>query len=323
MSKLQNQKIVAIVVAFFPDDKTLNKSIESLSMQCDSIIVVDNTPSPLNSINAKLINNPKINLISLGNNFGIAYAQNIGLQAAIDAKADFVLLMDQDSVPQGGMVTTLRSIFDRPKSNNLIASGPTYIDPRTSIRSYFIVSRFGLPFRYKPDNKSTDTVLEVAFIISSGTLISVPKLIQVGGMRSNYFIDHVDTEWCLRAKAKGYSIVGVVAAKMEHSLGDKVKRVWLFYMRSVAYHAPLRDYYVFRNTILMLRDVKMPLLWRLSILWRLIPFSIYFTLFSQERIARISMMYLGLQHGLLGIDGELNLSTRSCSSIPKTKLDPA
>jgi hypothetical protein len=50
MSKLQNQKIIAIVVAFFPDDKTLNKSIESLLMQCDSIIVVDNTPLPINSI---------------------------------------------------------------------------------------------------------------------------------------------------------------------------------------------------------------------------------------------------------------------------------
>jgi rhamnosyltransferase len=142
-------------------------------------------------------------------------------------------------------------------------------------------------------------------------------------MRSNYFIDHVDTEWCLRARDKGYTLIGVLSASMEHSLGDKVKRIWLFYLRSVAHHSPLRDYYMYRNTILMLRDTKMPFLWRCFVAFRLIPFATYFILFTKNRIARARAMLLGLKHGFAGIDGEVNLETGMCTPIPKTSLDPA
>ena len=323
MSKLQNQKIIAIIVAFFPEDKSLNQSIASLSKQCDSIIVVDNTPSPLNGKTAELLKDSEVNLISLGKNFGIAYAQNIGLEAAMDANADFVLIMDQDSIPEKEMVAKLHSAFENTHSNTLIAAGSSYIDPRTNVRSYFMVSRFGLPFRYRSNNKKdSKNIVDVAFLISSGTLISVPKLLEVGGMRSNYFIDHVDTEWCLRAKAKGFSLAGVLSASMEHSLGDKVKRVWLFYLRSVAHHSPLRDYYMYRNTVLMLRDVKIPFLWKCFVAFRLIPFATYFILFTKERALRIKCMSLGLKHGFAGIDGEVNLETGLCTPIPKTSLDP-
>jgi rhamnosyltransferase len=166
------------------------------------------------------------------------------------------------------------------------------------------------------------SIVQAAFLISSGTLISIPKLLKIGGMRSNYFIDHVDTEWCLRARNKGFFLIGVHSASMEHSLGDKVKRVWLFYLRSVAHHSPLRDYYMFRNTILMLRDVEMPFLWQCFNLFRLFPFAVYFLVFTKNRLIRARAMLLGLKHGFVRIDGEINLEKGTCTPIPKTSLDP-
>ena len=320
-----NLGVIAVLVTFYPEHEKLARSLLALSGQCQSIILVDNTPQEKIDFLGLLESIPNISVIALGRNFGIAYAHNKGIEAAITAGAKYVLLMDQDSIPEKYMVDKLLGAFNAPinKGTDVIAAGPSYIDPRSKIRSYFMVSRFGIPFRYKPSKHENPlNAVKAAFLISSGTLISIEKLMLVGGKRSNYFIDHVDTEWCLRAKSRGYTIVGLHSALMEHSLGDKVKRIWLFYLRAVSYHPPIRDYYMFRNTILMLRDAKIPALWATFLILRLFQFAGYFLIFENDRNLRWKCMFVGLQHGFKGIDGEININNWECTPIPKTSLDP-
>jgi rhamnosyltransferase len=317
--------VIAVLVTFFPDIGILTQSLQALSNQCRSIILVDNTPAQESMLSAPIPETSKQKVISLGDNFGIAYAQNIGIEAAILAGADYVLLMDQDSIPEKTMVKKLLTAFENPinTKSNVIAAGPSYIDPRSKIRSFFMVSKLGIPFRYKPAKHEKPLyAVKTTFLISSGSLISIAKLKLVGGNRSNYFIDHVDTEWCLRAISKGFTLVGLHSATMEHALGDKVKRIWFFYLRAVAYHSPLRDYYMFRNTILMLRDTKIPALWATFLILRLLQFAGYFLLFANERALRLKCMYTGLIHGLKGAGGQLDIATWNCTKIPKTSLDP-
>jgi rhamnosyltransferase len=317
--------IAAVVVTYHPKHKLLNQLITSLSRQVDLIIIVNNSPCASLGISAKGYGT-SIETLDLDKNYGIAYAQNIGLERAALLGFQYALLMDQDSIPEDNMVAKLHNTFvmGGAEQANIIAAGPSYVDPRSKVRSYFMVSKFGVPFRYKPNKKNNplDSV-NVTFLISSGSLISIPKLLQIGGKRSNYFIDHVDTEWCLRAKSKGYTLVGVHSALMEHSLGDRVKRIWFFYLRSVAYHSPLRDYYMFRNTILMLRDTEIPLLWATFLSLRLVQFAAYFLLLTGDRKNRLRTMWLGIKHGFQGTDGEVDLTTEKCTPIPITSIDPS
>jgi len=324
MSKLP--KVVAIVVTYNPHLDDLVAVLESTSPQVDELVVVDNTPNP----NPKLLDcAPRLNnlnLVTLGDNLGIAHAHNVGIEWADDRGADYVMLLDQDSKPKSGMVARLLNNLatNYSKKFEVAAVGPAYEDPRTGIRSYFMVSRFGFPFRYKPERKKDPRALvTVSFLISSGTLISMRTLLELGGKRSCYFIDHVDTEWCLRARARGYHLVGAHDALMEHSLGDEVKRIWFFYMRSVAYHSPLRDYYMFRNTLLMLKDVHVNLIWRIFLLSRLVQFAAYFLIFAQQRRQRLRMMLLGLYHGLRHVSGRLDPVTGQCTPVPRTRFDPS
>jgi rhamnosyltransferase len=143
------------------------------------------------------------------------------------------------------------------------------------------------------------------------------------GMRSDYFIDHVDTEWCLRALANGYQLLGIHDAKMIHSLGDKAKKIWFFGTRNISEHTPLRDYYMFRNTLLMLKDLSMPFTWKVFLVFRLAEFFVFFLIFSKERPLRFRLMMLGLRHGYNNIRGRLNLKTLKCDPIARTSLDPA
>lgn len=316
--------ILAIIVAYQPNLAHLKELIRNTSKQVGAVMIVDNSPNPCDAL-SELNSTCKVSYVSLTENMGIAHAQNIGIEFAIKQNVGYILLLDQDSMPEERMVENLLlGISQSQKSfSNIIAASPQYYDPRTNFESLFMVGKFKIPFWYRPESKIlTSNIVFASFLISSGTLIDLPKLIELRGMRGDYFIDHVDTEWCLRALLKGYQLIGIYDAKMIHSLGDKAKKFWFFGIRNISEHAPLRDYYMFRNTLLMLKDVYMPFTWRIFLLFRLVKFFVFFLCFSQERALRFQLMILGLRHGYTNIRGRLNLKTLKCDIIPITSLDP-
>lgn len=75
-------KIVAIVVAYYPNLHGFKKLLEATSTQVDQIVVVDNTPKPNPDLMVCCPKLNNLNLISLGDNFGIAYAHNKGIEWA-------------------------------------------------------------------------------------------------------------------------------------------------------------------------------------------------------------------------------------------------
>jgi len=323
---MKNIKVVAIIVTYEPCSEALDKLVTAILPQVTHLVLVDNASALSDQVECRYAGMTSLDLIRLNDNMGIAYAHNIGIELAFEKKADYVLLLDQDSSPESDMVEKLKNNLGhiRNKVNKpAVAIGPSYEDPRTKTRSYFMVSRFGFPHRYKPHKeKNPQRIVSVCFLISSGSLIAMDALLQYGGMRSEYFIDHVDTEWSFRIKQKGKLLIGEHDAIMEHSLGDKVKRVWFGYTRSVSYHSPLRDYYMFRNTILMLKDVNMTLVWKIFLLGRLLQFALYFLTFTSKRYQRLSFMMRGIWHGINRITGRLDTLTFKCTPIPKTSFDP-
>lgn len=319
--------VIAIVVTYEPDLEILKHLLDALTLQVKSIVIIDNGSNEDVESWCTKRHIPGVKVLSLGDNVGIAAAHNVGIQWAQSNGAEHVLLMDQDSIPETYMVHKLSDAlfqavrnFDSPA----IAAGPICFDMRTGNKSFFVTERYGIPSRWwlRSTNGPIIGARKVCTLISSGTLIDLKAFQEVGGMRSNYFIDHVDTEWCFRVKAKRYILLGVPNAMMKHTLGDKVMSIWFFGWRTVSYHSPLRDYYMFRNTFLLCRDVQMSLIWQLYLIFRLFKFSIYFLTFTSQRVQRFHYMVLGIAHGLRGISGKLDLKTRHCTQIPKSNLDP-
>ena len=94
-------------------------------------------------------------------------------------------------------------------------------------------------------------------MISSGSLIPIDALAAIGDFRSDYFIDAIDIEWCLRADAAGYSIWVDPAVPMPHQLGRGVIRLPLGLLLT---DQPARRLYTYvRNQLAMLRLSHVPL----------------------------------------------------------------
>lgn len=298
--------IHAIVVSFNPDLDVLLREFHLVAPQVDKIWLVDNASSnSLISWTKELGLGGKLELIQQATNLGLGAAQNMGMQRARDADATHVLILDQDSEPMPDMVQRLLQACDELQSAGLpvAAVAPVYADSATGPASGFV--RLGwLDFK-KQVPLPGQPVVEADFVISSGSLIPVSVLDDIGPMDETLFIDHVDTEWCLRAQSKGYKLFGVPGARMVHTLGERRTRIWFLRWRNVHYHSPFRYYYILRNSLLMQRRPYMPLKWRVAEFIRCVRVFCFYGLFAPQRGACLRMMLRGIADGLRGLSGPM------------------
>ncbi|MBN2645368.1 MAG: glycosyltransferase family 2 protein [Desulfuromonadaceae bacterium] len=286
----------AIVVTYNPDLEVLARQVDTLVSQVCRIVIVDNGSTCNLAGWLPGCWYGSVELVLLEKNLGIATAHNRGIERAQQAGADYVLLMDQDSLPQPNMVAEL--LRASRAGSNVAAVGPRYLDERQNNPPPFIRIE---GMRIKRLNcQPQRSVVAVDYLISSGCLISLAVLRKVGGMRDDLFIDYVDIEWGLRAKHFGLQSYGCCTAHMLHTIGDEPVRFW---GRRIPMHHPLRHYYHFRNAILLYKLPWISLNWKMVDGLRLCLKYVFYSLFSRDGLSQWRMMTLGVWHGLAGRSG--------------------
>ncbi|WP_454805115.1 glycosyltransferase family 2 protein [Paraburkholderia fungorum] len=293
--KTGGANVGAVIVTYRPDIAKLARVIESTVPQVDRVIVVDNgSPEPLTLKINELCVKHGARLLEQSSNIGIAAAQNRGIEALLAQQYDYVLLLDHDSVPAEGMVDELvrADTALRSQGHSVGAVGPVCEDFRTGSQWPFIRLENGVVRRVACSQECP--LVRTDFLIASGSLIHQSVFRVVGLMNEAFFIDHVDTEWCLRASAAGLSIFGVCAARLDHELGDRIVRLWFFRWREVPVHTPVRMYYMFRNTIRMLAGTPMRWSWRVVHTFRLLQFVFFYSLLVAPRRTYFKAMFLGV-----------------------------
>ncbi len=298
--------ICAVVVTYKPDLDVLGRLLDALVHQVTSIVIVDNGSEVDLQAWHKTRQSNACELRLLDENKGIAVAHNVGIQWAQNHHAKFVLLMDQDSIPMPDMVAQLRSTYMElvTKGVTVAALGPQFRDSDKGSLSQF-VKVGSLGFTLLACNPANPFV-EADIIVSSGSLLPLAAIEAVGLMDETLFIDHVDTEWCLRAKAKGFGIFGVCDAVMTHTLGEQRKEIFIFRQRTVHFHRPFRYYYMFRNSVLLYRRSYIPLNWKLVDFITRLKVLALFSFIAPNRLACVKMMALGLIDGFKGVSGKRN-----------------
>ncbi len=304
-----NRNIVAIVVTYQPDINVLTGLMNALNNQVDSIIIVDNgseidIPSYFSKESSR-----SVSVLNLGKNMGVGFAQNTGIKEAIKMKATHVMLLDHDSIPAPDMISALIKAEDALTltGEKIAAVGPRYKFPNTNISSFFV--QFGL-FRFKKiycTDEGCPEYVPADFLISSGCLISLKAIDEIGFMDESLFIDHVDTEWFLRAKFKCFSSFGICNAVMEHNLGDYLLDVWVGKKRTLPIHSPTRLYYIFRNSFLLYKRSYVSTQWIVNDVIRLCLMFILFSCKVSPRIQFFKMMSRGIYDGLAGKSGPYSM----------------
>lgn len=290
----------AVIVTYRPDIGKLARVIGAIAPQVRHLVVVDNgSPKAIALEVGMLCADHDARLIAEPSNEGIAAAQNRGIEALLVAKCDYVLLLDHDSVPAEEMVAELMRADTALRMNgcSVGAVGPVCEDFRTGSQWPFVRMENG--FVRRVACSGTCDVIKTDFLIASGSLIHQSVFRDVGTMNEAFFIDHVDTEWCSRATAAGFALFGVCAARLDHELGDRIVRLWLFRWREVPVHTPVRMYYMFRNTIQMLAKTPMRWSWRVVHVFRLVQFLFFYGVLVAPRRTYSRAMFYGVLDAVL------------------------
>ncbi|NTW38354.1 MAG: glycosyltransferase family 2 protein [Cellulomonadaceae bacterium] len=301
-------EVAAIVVTYHPDPAALDALIGALAPQVGHLVVVDNGSSTAELGRCRAsIEAAGGMLVELGANRGIATAQNIGCQRAVAAGGvTRLLLMDQDSVPAADMVGRLAAALDEgpgPDGLPVAAVGAVATDGRDGEPPFVYASRRWGPRRVElPDTDGAR--VQAGFLIASGCMIEASALASVGPMADDMFIDHVDLEWCVRARRAGWAVYAVVGATMSHSLGDEPAHL-PGRRRSVHVQSTSRNYYMVRNTVRLMRWRGLPLGWRLGYVLYLGKYLAYYSLVAGPRRVRVPLLARGLVDGMLGRTGPM------------------
>lgn len=296
--------VAAVIVLYNPDTLLLDRLMQSVTGQVEKIFAIDNTfgsPAKFASYFDKYLCN--IAYLPLGDNRGIATAQNVGIRESLQAGFSHVLLLDQDSSLPPGMV---KHLLDA--ENDLInagarvaAVGPLFVDEKTgglsrAIRhSYLRVKKIAVAHNSRHP-VATD------YLIASGSLIRSDVISDVGMMLDELFIDWVDIEWGLRAKNKGYKSYIIPNVILRHSIGDGFVKCL---GREINLHSTIRHYYLVRNATFLLRVRHMGNKWRSVTLLKIPQYVLFYSFYSNNRLKSARTLIGAILDGMFGRLGRL------------------
>lgn len=228
-------KIAAIIWTFNPQISLLSKVIKSIIKQVDCIIIVDNCSKNYKLIKKSLKNySPKINFIQIGYNSGV-HAINVGIKYALKRGAQYILILDQDTI-----IVRKDAIPLSLKLFKKLSKRVAVIHLESKENSYTI--------------KEIDH-----YIIFSGSIIKadVFRIHKDISVREDFFLDQADFDLFWQIRKKGYKIFSIGKKMISHELGKPFNKPFIFLVKPKVYEPSWRYYYIVRNSTLLLKERKM------------------------------------------------------------------
>jgi GT2 family glycosyltransferase len=244
------QPSVSIIVLHYngrEDTLACLRSLEHLTYPNVEVVLVDNGSTD-GLVEAARSQFPDVTLIETGANLGFTGGNNIGIRHALDKGADYIMLLNNDTVmapdcidlmvrameaePSLGVTGPMIYYYSAPET---IWSAGGRIDWPRGITSMIGLneedkSQFGQAPRY------------VDFVTGCAMLARRAVWQQVGLLDDKFFMYYEETEWCVRASRAGFKIALIPDAMLWHKISIEARA-----------SSPRTYYYMTRNRLLFLR----------------------------------------------------------------------
>jgi hypothetical protein len=221
-------------------------SLRELKYRNHRVVVIDNgstdgSVSALRGARSRL----EFELIEAGANLGYAGGNNLGIRYAIDRSADFVLILNNDTIVDPMLLDELlKAAGDYPEAG---CFGPWVLymhDPKRLWWAGAAWSSKGLAFtcpgrghlvdEVAPERASADAIVGAALFFRA----SVPA--RIGLLDERFFLCNEEYDWCCRARRAGFHCLTVPTARVWHKVSASFGGV----------ASPLINYFDIRNKLL-------------------------------------------------------------------------
>jgi Predicted glycosyltransferases len=224
-----NKKVSIILLNYNGAEDTLEcvKSLEKINFENYSIIIVDNqsTDNSYNIIKENL--GHKHVILSSGKNGGFAYGNNIGIRYALEQGADYVLLLNNDTLVEPDFLQELVKAAEEDDKVGLVTGKILYESKRNLI--WYGGGRINWERFYGEHFQGVDDKTEVSrnVTFATGCLMLVKREVfnAVGLLPEEYFMYYEDVDFCAGLQEKGYLIryvpTSVIYHKVSASTGEE------------------------------------------------------------------------------------------------------
>lgn len=249
---MKDESTIAVIVTFNPKSDQLIKNISNVIIDNGFVLCVDNGSNNSTFDNPFFKNNPNLYLIRLANNKGLAYAQNVGIEYAKGHDFDYVTFLDQDSDLPPHFTQKMIKEYDVAafKYHNIGMLVPNFFDKNIKEFTHFakLTKHSYVTKKFKGEH-----FLMVSFAVASGSLMRVDLFNKVGMFIDKFFIDQIDTEFCLRLLSHDFTIIATSKVVLKHTIGNRKKKKLFFLTIKPNYHSEFRKYTIFRNGVKTVR----------------------------------------------------------------------
>jgi rhamnosyltransferase len=291
--------IGGVIVTYFPDPD-FGARLSAIAREVGPLIVIDNSAAPevherlrplVAAVDAKFVASPS--------NVGLGAALNLAFDQLANQGAAWAVAFDQDSTPAPGFVRALSAAAQHEPRVAVVGANWSD-DARPGVPSQHLRAA-ARSWRFERIPANSD-LMGVTCVITSGSLFSLQTWRELGGFDGALFLDLVDTDYCLRARAAGYEIRVAAAARLQHRRGNKRPIVRFGRTWWPAFMPPARLRLLFRNRLRLFRRHAVPhwiafeLIYATKILTEII-------FLEDRKAAKIAACARGVWDGLLGRSG--------------------
>jgi GT2 family glycosyltransferase len=292
-------KVTIIILNWNGKEDTIEclESLKHITYPNYEILLVDNGSTD-GSVECFRERYPEIEIIENGENLGFAEGNNVGIQRAMDKSADYVLLLNNDTVVDPEFLGELVKVAENNEKIWIV--GPKiyyyFYEGRKDVIWFAggkILRNFGQPFHsglHKIDKGQYDKLKNVDFISGCASLIKMEAIKQIGLLDTDYFAYFEDLDFNINVSKAGYKIVYSPNSKIWHKASS-----------TSGFMSPMYIYFHTRNRILFVRKnsndfnflfLFLPYFFIIRII---IPF---FMFAIKNRWDNISALVDGIKHGV-------------------------
>jgi GT2 family glycosyltransferase len=218
------------------------------------IVIVDNG-SDDGSENILRESFPSIRLIQTGANLGYAGGNNAGIRHALEGGADYIWLLNNDTTVDANALTELVKIAETNPSIGMVGSKIlSYLQPTVLLyaggRADLAVGETEHIGYGSEDRGQFDLGGDTGYITGCSLLVKRRVIEETGLMNEAYFLYYEETEWCTKARRKGYRLIYAPESVVYHKESVSVRKT-----------TGVMHYYLTRNRLYFLLQNGVKVRW--------------------------------------------------------------
>ncbi len=218
-----------------------------------SAVIVDNggRPAALQAVLER--RRRRMTILRRHGNTGFAAGANAGMRAALKAGARMVWLLNNDAVPAPGALAPLVALAGSDPRVGIV--GSLVLDDRRPPRIWHAGGTVNLANGLtvsrgagERDRGRFARAEDIPWVTGCSLLATAPLVRATGGIDERFVMYYEETDWCLRARARGWRVLFCPASRVVHRVAARAARRdqgWLYWetrnrLLLVQRHAPGR-----------------------------------------------------------------------------------